>query len=196
MANTEWEDRYQRGETPWEKGKPHPELVAFLRRQPIRGRVLVPGCGHGHDVRALAATADEVVGFDIAASAIEAAESYPVVGGERFICGDLFDLPARLRGEFDWVFEHTCFCAIDPQMRPAYVAAVAAALHAGGHLLAIFYLNPDMDPGETGPPFGVTKEELDALFGPQFALIAEWIPSETFPGRDNRECCRLLRRRE
>src|SRR6478609_6306354 len=62
IMENEWDKRYQSGETPWEKGRAHPELVAFLRRQPLNGCVLVPGCGHGHDARALAACADEVVG--------------------------------------------------------------------------------------------------------------------------------------
>ena len=189
-----WDDLYQRGETPWEKGRAHPELIAFLRRQPLTGRVLVPGCGHGHDVRAIAAGADEVVGLDIAESAIAAAENYPVVGGERYVLGDLFNLSPRWRGQFDWVFEHTCFCAIDPEMRPAYVSSVAAALRPGGHLLAIFYMNPDMDPGETGPPFGTTTEELDERFSPAFDLLGEWVPAETFDGREQRELVRVLRR--
>ena len=195
IMDNKWEDLYARGETPWEKGRAHPELVAFLRRQPMSGRVLVPGCGHGHDVRAIAACADEVVGLDIAEGAIAAAENYPVTGGERFVLGDLFNLSPRWRGQFDWVFEHTCFCAIDPEMRPAYVESVAAALRPGGHLLAIFYMNPDMDPGETGPPHGSTAEALDTLFSPAFERLGEWVPSETFAGRDERELVRWLRRR-
>src|SRR5690349_19537326 len=59
IMSTEWENRYQKGETPWEKGEAHPALISFLRRTPVAGRGLVPGCGSGHDVRALAATADE-----------------------------------------------------------------------------------------------------------------------------------------
>ena len=80
-------------------------------------------------------------------------------------------------------------------MRPAYVEAVAAALRPGGNMLAIFYMNPDMDPGETGPPHGTTKEALDALFDPVFELLGEWVPSETFDGREGRELARVLRRR-
>jgi SAM-dependent methyltransferase len=192
MAN-EWDERYRTGETPWEKGKAHPALVEFVRLQSVYGRVLVPGCGHGHDVRALAASADEVIGLDIAEGAIEAANSYPVVGGETFVLGDLFDLPARLRHRFDWVFEHTCFCAINPDLRPDYVRAVCGALLPGGHVLAIFFLSPEMDPGESGPPFGTTAAELDALFAPYFTLVGEWEPSATYPGREGRELCRLLR---
>jgi len=187
-----WEDRYRTGDMPWEKGAAHPALVDYLKRAPVRGRVLVPGCGTGHDVRAIAATADEVVGLDIAKSAVAMAKTHPVVGGERYQHGDLFALPPALCGAFDAVFEHTCFCAIDPSNRVQYVAAVASALKPGGHLLAVFYLDPGLEPGESGPPFGVTREELDALFSPRFELVREWKPAATYPGREGREICRLL----
>ncbi len=191
--STDWESHYKSGDTPWEKGAAHPALVDFLKRSPVRGRVLVPGCGTGHDVRALAATADEVVGIDIAPSAITRAKAQPAVGGESYLLADLFALPPSLRGSFDVVFEHTCFCAIDPSLREKYVAAVAGALKPGGHLLAIFYLDPGLDPDETGPPFGVTKEQLDAFFSPQFSVLAEWVPDTTYPGRDGRELFRVLK---
>lgn len=192
---TDWEANYQRNETPWDKGAPSPGLVDFLRNEPVRGRVLVPGCGLGHDVRALAATADEVVGLDIAPSAVKGARTFPAVGGESYELADLFALPPRLLGCFDWVWEHTCFCAIDPAMREAYVAAVAEALRPGGHLLAIFYLDPGHDhPGE-GPPFGVSKAELDALFAPRFTLVREWLPENAYAGREAREWMRVLLRR-
>ncbi len=192
---SDWEELYQAGETRWEKGTPHPELIAFLRRCPLHGRVLVPGCGFGHDVRAVAATADQVVGLDIAPSAIAGAKNHPSVGGERYVRGDLFALPAAMRGAFDWVFEHTCFCAIPPERRDDYVAAVAGALAPGGRLFAIFYMTPDMDPGEEGPPFGSTPEELDERFGGAFETVAEWPPTGTHPGREGRELCRVMIRK-
>jgi SAM-dependent methyltransferase len=181
---------------PWEKGAPAPGLVDFLQHEPVRGRVLVPGCGWGHDVRALAASADEVVGLDIAPSAIAGARRFPNVGGERYLHGDLFALPAELHHAFDWVFEHTCFCAIDPGQRPAYVQAVHDALKPGGELLAIFYLDPDHDSPDDGPPFGVSIAELDRLFSPRFDLLREWLPARAYPGREGREWMRILRARE
>jgi SAM-dependent methyltransferase len=190
----DWEERYRSGETPWEKGGPHPALVEFLSREPVTGRGLVPGCGFGHDVRALAATADEVVGLDVAPSAIRGAKAHPVVGGERYVRADLFALPSALRGSFDWVFEHTCFCAIDPARRPDYVSAVAGAMRPDGRLLAIFYMNPDLDPGTSGPPFGTTKAGLEESFGGRFKLLREWSPTSTFAGREGRELCQILAR--
>ena len=193
---TDWESHYQQKDTPWEKGAPSPGLVDFLAAEPVRGRVLVPGCGFGHDVRALAATADEVVGLDLAPSAVKAAERLPKVGVERYVQGDLFALPPAMRGAFDWVFEHTCFCAIDPAQRPAYVEAVAGALQPGGRLLAVFYLDPgNTSPGE-GPPFEVSVAELDRLFLPRFTLLREWLPQRAYPGREGREWMRVMSARE
>ncbi|MGB8169021.1 MAG: methyltransferase domain-containing protein [Chthoniobacteraceae bacterium] len=189
---TDWEAQYQKGETPWDKGAPSPGLLDALASEPLRGRVLVPGCGAGHDVRAIAPLAEEVIGIDIAPSAVEAARRFAPTGRERYELANLFDLPAALRGSFDWVWEHTCFCAIDPAMRPAYVEAVAGALRPGGHLLAIFYLDPGNTSPDEGPPFEVSIAELDRLFSPRFTLVKEWLPQRAYPGREGREWMRLL----
>jgi SAM-dependent methyltransferase len=189
---TDWEAQYRKGETPWDKGAPSPGLVDYLAQEPLRGRVLVPGCGVGHDVRAIAPQADEVIGIDIAPSAIAAAQAFPAAGAERYELADLFDLPATLRGSFDWVWEQTCFCAIDPALRTAYVAAVAGALRPGGRMLAIFYLDPGHDDPADGPPFGVSIAELDALFLPRFTVEREWLPERAYAGREGREWMRLL----
>ncbi|HEX8296725.1 MAG TPA: thiopurine S-methyltransferase, partial [Chthoniobacteraceae bacterium] len=65
---TDWESHYQQGDTPWEKGGPSPGLVDFLAAEPVTGRVLVPGCGFGHDVRALSAGGADVLGVDLSPS--------------------------------------------------------------------------------------------------------------------------------
>jgi SAM-dependent methyltransferase len=187
-----WEELYLKGETPWEKGAPSPGLVDFLAAEPVRGRVLVPGCGFGHDARALAATAEEVIGLDLAPSAIAGARRHPTVGCERYLEGDFFALPAELSGAFDWVFEHTCFCAIQPAQRPAYVEAAAGALRPGGRLLAVFYLDPGNESPDEGPPFEVSIAELDRLFLPRFTLVREWLPARAYPGREGREWMRIM----
>jgi len=189
---TDWEAQYEKGETPWEKGAPSPGLVDFLAVEPVHGRVLVPGCGFGHDVRALAASAEEVVGLDIAAAAVAGAQRLPKVGTEHYLEGDLFALPPAMRGAFDWVFEHTCFCAIQPSQRQDYVDAVVGALKPGGRLLAVFYLDPGNDSPDEGPPFEVSVAELDRLFLPRFQLLREWLPQHAYPGREGREWMRVM----
>ena len=190
-SDVDWEQLYREGETPWEKGAPHPALIRWLNENPLSGRVLVPGCGFGYDVRALAATGAEVVGLDMAPFAIAAAGKFPRCGRESYVVGDLFD-PGVMRGTFDWIFEHTCFCAIRPDRREEYASRVAALIEPGGCFLAIFFLNPDHD--EEGPPYGCHVDELDALFSPRFELISEQGNLPTYPGREGRELLRLLLR--
>ena len=75
MPANPWEERYQSGDTHWDKGAPAPGLVDFLQEHPElpRGSVAVPGCGFGHDVRAWAEFGFDAAGFDIAPSAIAGA---------------------------------------------------------------------------------------------------------------------------
>jgi methyl halide transferase len=191
----EWQRRYEADDTPWDKGAPSPVLVDFLRERRIAGRVRVPGCGRGHDARALAAQPDaSVVGLDLSPAAVAQAQTLvpQETANIRFIAGDFFSLPAEFMGAFDWIVEHTCFCAIDPGQRAAYAAAAASALRPGGRVFGIFYLDPR---SETAPPFPVSREELSALFDPHFTLLEEWVPKNSFPGREQRELVRVLEKR-
>jgi SAM-dependent methyltransferase len=190
----DWDELYRRRETPWEKGKPHPALVDFLADHgPLEGEIFVPGCGSGQDVRALSTESNHVLGIDIATRAIAKARGRRRVANEEYALADLFNLPARFDHRFDWVFEHTCFCAINPAMRQPYLETVVRLLRSGGRLLAIFFINPDHD--EEGPPYRVSTAELDELFGRLFTLEREWVPARTHPGREERELMRLLRLR-
>ncbi len=199
---TDWEARYRNADAPWDKGAPHPALLRWLAMHPGRmtERVLVPGCGLGHDVRAIATAepTSDVLGLDIAPSAIAAASRLDHPANAAFVVGDLFDLAPEHRGRFAWVWEHTCFCAIDPDGRDDYVRAVARSLLPGGHLLGVFYLDPyrgDHRPGG-GPPHGCSLEELAMRFVQSglFAIVESGVPSITYPERDGRERLMLMQR--
>lgn len=184
MPETNWEDHYQRGDTPWEKGEPSPGLVDWLAAHPAapRGSVLVPGCGTGHDVRSFVSAGFVATGLDIAPSAVKLCREKTAAAGLNadFRLGNfLADEPFA---RFDWLFEHTCFCAIDPARRDDYVRAVLRWLKPAGHFLAIHYLIPDTD----GPPFGTTRDEVMRRFSPHFELRDEWVP-RSYPNRTNLE---------
>jgi methyl halide transferase len=212
MCKDYWEQRYQAQDMPWEKGAPSPGLVDFLAVHPelwggdapvaasagveLRQRneksatrasqprltVCVPGCGTGHDAREWARAGFEVYGYDLAPSAIRLSIERTRAAGLRaeFRLGDfLRDEPPFL---FDWIFEHTLFCAIDPRERDLYVSAVLRWLKPGGQYLAVNYLIPDTD----GPPFGTTREELIERFAPHFGLHSEWVP-RSYPNRTGLE---------
>lgn len=194
---TDWEKHYVDGRTPWEKGEPAPALVQALEKSPLTGRILAPGCGLGHDVRAVAAASPdaEIIGLDVAPSALEMAEKFPKVGNESYFLGDLFQLPPDMVGSFDWIWEHTCFCAIDPSMRDDYVTAVSGALKEDGHLFGVFFLDPydeDHREEDNRPPFGTSVEELKERFESTFEITQSWEPDVAYPGREGLEWMMIM----
>ena len=185
MSQEYWEDRYQSHDMPWEKGAPSPGLVDFLAAHPEapRGTVCVPGCGTGHDVREFAKAGFMACGLDIAPSAIRLAREKTKAAG----LAAQFEQSDFLRAEppqrFDWVFEHTLFCAIQPEDRDRYVQAVLRWLKPSGHYLAVNYLILEDD---DGPPFPTSRDELCRRFVPHFDLVADWVP-RSYPNRTGRE---------
>ncbi len=188
-----WQRCYVKGDAFWDHGEPSPGLVDFLkknRRAP--GPTLVPGCGFGHDCRELARHGFTVIGLDISARAVAEAAKLARADGVRVIYryGDFLNLGDRYRGRFDWLFEHTCFCAIDPALRDRYVIAAARVLRRGGHLLGVFY---NIQP-KSGPPFGTTREELLDRFRPYFRLLSSIVP-RSYPNRAGKELLMLWRKK-
>lgn len=180
-----WNARYQTGDTPWDKGEPHPELPFLLRTHhellAKTLRILVPGCGYGHDAQCIASEFKaQVTGLDIASFSVDKAAELHSEDNLNWEVSDLFEDQS---GPYELIFEHTCFCAIPLDRRADYVSAVARLIPSGGHLLGIFFLNPDHK-REEGPPFGVTPTELDKYFTPHFTKIWEQEPSATYPSRE------------
>jgi SAM-dependent methyltransferase len=192
MNATDWETRYQTGDMPWEKGEPAPGLVDFLAEHPElpRGRVAVPGCGTGHDVRTWARHGFEAWGFDLAPSAVRIASEKTREEGLSAQFRQLDFLRDNPPQPFDWLFEHTLFCAIDPAQRAEYIGAIDRWLAPGGQLLAIHYMIRDAQ----GPPFGCHQEELLELFSPKLELLRGWIP-RSYPNRAGRELMLWWRKR-
>ncbi len=197
---TDWNARYLAEETPWEKGAPAPPLLELLEKTDSAfwggGTVLVPGCGTGHDVRALSATGLDVLGLDLAEQAVMKSRSHPATGNEKYELGDFLDPEWRAGKSFSAIWEHTCFCAIDPSRRPEYAKACAELIEPGGHLVGVFFLTPNK-PGEegAGPPFNSSIEELDARFGPRFDRVESRVPGRVYPGREGDEWLAIYRRK-
>jgi methyl halide transferase len=184
-----WQGCYVKGDAFWDHGEPSPGLVDFLkknRRAP--GRTLVPGCGFGHDCLELARHGFRVTGLDISPRAIAQARQRARAQKVRvtYRRGDFLSF----RGRYDWIFEHTCFCAIDPKLRDRYVSAAAKLLKPGGLLLGIFY---NIQP-KSGPPFGTTREELRERFSPQFCLLQDSVP-RSYSNRTGKELLMLWRKK-
>jgi SAM-dependent methyltransferase len=181
----DWEALYQANNIFWDHGKASPGLVDYLAANPAlqTGEALVPGCGRGHDARALAKAGWAVTGLDLAPSSVPLAKRLADEEGltiDYRIVDFLSDEPHQ---PFDIVLEHTLFCAIPPTRRIDYVQAVRRWLKPGGLYLAVNYMITD-DNGE--PPFSTTTAELDARFGETFELLRRWVP-RSYESREGKE---------
>ncbi len=166
-----WNQRYERGDTPWDLSGPTPEFKRLLEENklPPKGRVLVPGGGRGHDAILFAEKKYEVDLVDFAPQALEAAlieasRHKMTVFAYRQNFFDLPQLPYHA-GSYDIMLEYTFFCAIDPKLRPAYAAAAAALLKPGGLLVGLFF---PLSSDKAGPPYVVAEAEVRELFSPYF----------------------------
>ena len=185
-----WESLYQANEIFWDHGEASPGLVDFLssssNKMPL-GRAIVPGCGRGHDARALAMAGWNVTGLDIAPSSIPMAQQLATDKGLDidFLLGDFLSKKPAI--QFDLIFEHTLFCAINPNRRRDYVKAIQQWLKPNGHYLAVNYIITDDD---EEPPFSTSAEELDIKFRPCFNLIKRWTP-RSYENRTGKELMNL-----
>lgn len=197
----DWESRYRNADTPWCKGRPHPMLASMLDRvlpPDFTGRVVAPGCGRAWDLAAIASARPgaTIVGIDISQFAIDDVAE-PVRGHPRIelMTGDFLDAGWLMRevGVVDFLWEHTCFCAIDPLRRPDYAASASAILKPGAPLAGVFFLNLDEE-GE-GPPWNCPQPELERHFGDAFQIEQCELAVETFDGRQGEESAVIMRRR-
>jgi methyl halide transferase len=163
-----WEQRYQEGSDRWDLGCPAPPFINLLNstQAPKPGRIAVLGCGSGQDAMLFAEAAFDVVGFDFAPSAIERALTTANARGlkAQFLQRNIFELETEFLHRFDYVLEHTCFCAIPVTLRSQYVQVVRSLLKPNGQLIALFYTHNK----EGGPPFGVKPQEILNYFAPHF----------------------------
>lgn len=194
MDYMNWDEMYRKGDAFWDKGAPAPAMKEYLERNPLRGRALVPGCGRGHEVALAVANGLDAIGLDIAPTGVSDARTrYPELA-HRFVVGNLFEPPADMLDAFDVVLEHTCMSALHPTMRPSYRRGIDLTLKRGGLLLGVWYINPDLDPGHEGPPYPFSVEDMTALFSDGFEVVADYVPTLAFPGREGRERVRVMRR--
>ncbi len=172
---TAWSFQYEMANTPWDLGRPHPELTARLSADPTLGtgrlgRALVPGCGLGHDAVAQADAGWAVTGLDFAGSLAGRLDDRI-----EFHCADAFtyqpDQP------FDLVLDHTFFCAVPPERRAALGKQIAGWVDRAGILASlVFPIGRDECLG--GPPFAMSVEDLTEALGAAFAMTANEVADD------------------
>lgn len=83
---------------------------------------------------------------------------------------------------------------LNPSLRPDYRRGLDLTLKPGGLLIGVWYINPDLDPGEVGPPFPFSVPDLTAFFAVGYDIVDDYVPDLAFANRTGRERVRVLKR--
>ena len=189
MEQDFWEKRYTDDDTGWDIGTVSTPIKRFVDSLENRDlKILIPGCGYGHEARYLYEQGfSQVYVLDFAEQAIDTfLLSCPGFPDEQILKEDFF----THGGQYDLIIEQTLFCAIDPGMRDRYVDQVYRLLAPGGSLVGLLF---DCE-FESGPPFGGTKAEYEARFSRCFSDSKIEACYNSIPPRQGRELFIRLRK--
>lgn len=166
FGREDWSAHYRDGVTPWDLARAHPELVKRLPSLGAPGTAVVPGAGRGHDASALAAAGWRVTAIDYAPEV--AGLLREAVGREgAVVTGDVFDFTPPEPA--DLLFDHTFFCTLAPDERPAFGAWADEVIAPGGRLVSVVF--PIGRPAtEPTPPFPMTVDSLAEALTTRFTL--------------------------
>jgi SAM-dependent methyltransferase len=164
MAGKPWDESYQDGPAPWDIDGPQPAVVRLAAGGGFAGAVLDAGCGTGENAIHVASLGLEVLGVDVAETALAIARQKAAARGieAEFAMADALRLE-QLGRVFDTVLDCGLFHAFDGGERQGYLASLSAVMKRAGtlHVLCFSDVGPD-----TGP-HPVKLEELRAAFNPR-----------------------------
>lgn len=129
----------------------------------------------------------EVVGVDISPTAVKNCNETcdKSLSNLKFIESDFFKDEF---GSFDFVFDHTFFCAINPELRSDWGKKMGEITRK--YLLTLIYPLPRDSENQvadlsTGPPFEVNFEAYDQVLKDSFECIKKW-PSDSLPSSNEK----------
>lgn len=152
---------------PWQEGRAHPWVASWLDAPvltPPGHRALVVGCGAGAEVRLLAERGYEVVGIDVAPTALAWAAATlraaprAVRRRARLVEADLLTLDPATLGPIDLVLEVHTVPWLPGVVQDAAMAALGGLVAPGGVVLAITEVRSGdgsaaPGPAAPGPPW-------------------------------------------
>jgi hypothetical protein len=160
-------------------------------------RVLIPGCGSAYEAAFLDAAGFEVLSIDIADAALARARAVlpSDVSARVLRKADFFTFAVA---PFDGIYERAFLCALPPRLWPDYGRRCARLLQPRAWLAGLFFIDRTVLPDpRRGPPFLMTRGELDALLTPEFECVEDESipPPESVPVFSGRERWMVWRRR-
>jgi SAM-dependent methyltransferase len=188
-----WSNIYQTEVPRWDLGQPAPALTEIYPKLKLPvSRIAVIGGGTGHDAAFFAKQGHHVTLIDISPEAITKARTqYSDLPNLHFLQADAFNLPREMIHAFDLVFEHTCYCAINPKLRNNLINVWCSLLHETGQLFGVFFTMQKRD----GPPFGGSEWELKHRLNRKFKTLIWQRFKNSIKGRWGKELVILIQKK-
>ncbi len=166
----DWNERYVKGDTPWDSGQPSVELQRVLAEYRIAPcRALELGCGTGTNAIHLAQQGFDVTAFDVSQLAIDQAEAKAKEAAVkvRFLLADI-TRPPGFGPPFPFVFDRGLYHVVRGDKLPALLALLERVTQPGSLWLTL--AGNANEPMEEGPP-AVSAAELCQELETLFALV-------------------------
>ena len=181
---------------PWSRREPHPLLTEWAQRHHLAGagkRAIVPGCGLGADAEYLAGLGFATTAFDISPTAIRLARHRHPDSPVEYATADLLHPPLPWLQAFDLVAEIITVQALPRAVRQQATTNVARLAALGGTLLVIAAVHDSTGDQHPGPPWPLTRAEIDEFAADGLTPTA--IEITTMPGASGERRWRAAFRR-
>ena len=162
-----WDERFERGFTPWDRGGVPQALRDFVARSVGARRTVIPGCGAAYELAFLSNVGWDATAVDFSPAAVALAKKAVGQWADRVVQADFFKwTPAQ---PIELIYERAFLCALPRAMWPQLAARYAELLAPGALLAGYFFF----DDAAKGPPFGTSRQQLDELLTPNFGRIED-----------------------
>jgi len=163
-----WQNRYLQQTTGWNAGSCTRPIATYIDQlEDLDLKILIPGCGHGHEAQYLYQKGFRNIHLcDWAQEPLsQLQEKLSDLPPSHFHQGDFFALQ---EDNFDLIIEQTFFCALPPKLRPQYAQKMASLLAPTGQLIGLLFNFPL---SQEGPPFGGSLASYQQLFEAYFSSV-------------------------
>ena len=179
----DWLNRWENNKIGWHAEKINRQLIEYLPELNLtkKDKVFVPLCGKSLDMIFLLNQGLSIVAVEISEIAIEQffnenklpfktskIDSLKLYEGKsiQIYCGDFFSLNLKHLDGVKAVYDRASLIALDKELRQKYVKHLDDIIANDVRILLLTLDYPQHQ--RIGPPFAVSKTEVDLLFGRSF----------------------------
>ena len=180
---TDWLSRWEDNKIGWHASQFNRQLVEYLPELNLAqgDSVFVPLCGKSYDMFYLYQKGFKVVGVDLSEIAakqffnennmeysVSRVEDLMLYKGDRIqiFCGDFFTLKTSHLVNVKAVYDRAALIALDDELRQKYVNHLNDIISQDVRILLLTLNYPQHQ--WVGPPYAVSKLEVDSLYGGSF----------------------------